>query len=124
MLVGLGALEALGDEAGAESLGRCPDAFSLAVDDDANLLEIRLELACRAAGDLDTDAAEVLGLTAVGTLATNLGATAGINAFVWHGQIPSKTSHALYRGGGLNATLWFRDSKRENRAYTPLPSAT
>ena len=88
VLVGLGAFEALGDQAGAEGLGGSPDAFGLAVDQDADLLEVRLELASGTAGDLDADAAQVLGLAAVGALTANLGATAGINAFMRHGELP------------------------------------
>src|SRR4051812_31290555 len=82
VLIGLRALKALDHQTRAEGLGGSPDAFSSAVDDDANLLEVRLELACRAAGDLDAHAAEVLGLAAVGALTADLGATACIYAFV------------------------------------------
>ncbi len=53
-------------QAHSDRLGGDPDPADLAVDDSADLLDIRLELALSHAGNLLTHATEVLGLTAPG----------------------------------------------------------
>src|SRR5688572_25885535 len=87
-LVSLRPLQPLGHQARPKRLRRRPHPLRLAVDHDANLLQVRLELTGRAPGDLDTDPAKILGLAAVSALTANLGTTAGISAFKWHEKTP------------------------------------
>src|SRR5687767_2916089 len=71
------ALRGLDDQTHLDGLGADLDALGHAVDDGADGLDVGHELAVREPGDLGADAAEVLGLTAGGLLAPELGLLAG-----------------------------------------------
>src|SRR5688572_23287249 len=81
--LGVVALGRLGDQAAAEGLGADLDADDLAVDQGANLLDIRAELALGDAGHLGADAAEVLRLAAVRLLVAAAGLPAGEMTNPW-----------------------------------------
>src|SRR5690349_16467196 len=71
-------------QAGADGRGGDADALHLAVDDHLDLLEVRLELAAGDAGDLLADAAQVLGLAAVGLLIPQRRLLAGDGTLLAH----------------------------------------
>ena len=69
------ALGRLGHQAHADGLGADLDPHDAAIDDRANLLDIRPELAVGDAGDFGADAAQVFGFAAMGHLAAEFRAS-------------------------------------------------
>src|SRR5258708_3860380 len=78
------ALDRLDDHAVADGLGADLDANDLAVDDGSDLLDVGAELAGSDAGDFGSDAAQVLGLAAMGDLVSEGGFLTGKMANAWH----------------------------------------
>ena len=72
------------DQAAADGLGGNLYADDFSVDNSANFLDIRLEFAFGDAGDLATDAAEILGFTASSDTAAGTGAFTGKIALSRH----------------------------------------
>src|SRR5687767_10105976 len=83
---GLGVLAAdgLDDLAHADGLGADFDAHDLPINDRADLLNIRHELARGDAGDLGPDAAKVFGLAAMGDLVAEGRLLTGEITNAWH----------------------------------------
>ncbi len=75
---------ALGHQAAFQRLGRRPDAGRFAINKHAYFLQIWLEFPCGSTGNLDTNATEVFGLTAIGTLPANACLATGIMTNMRH----------------------------------------
>src|SRR5262249_60262604 len=110
----LGDLERLalgrpGHQARADRRGGDAQALHLPVDDDLDLLEVRPELPLGNAGDLLADAAQVLGLPAVGLLLPDYRLLAGDRTLLAHARAsrggpgvgrPTRSQNAHYSGRG------------------------